>query len=85
MSTGRICDAQFCGSYLTLPTEQTENRTMKRETIKEVLFFVLLVACASQLRVVLQYHQNIAPVAAVALFAGYFFRSWRLALWRRWP
>lgn len=53
---------------------------MKRETIKEVLFFVLLVACAAQLRVVLQFHQNIAPVAAVALFAGFFFRSWRLAV-----
>ena len=51
---------------------------MKRQTIIEIALFVLLVAVGAQLRVSLQHLPNFAPVAALALFAGYFFRS-RLA------
>ena len=48
---------------------------MKRQTILEIIVFTLLVAAGAQLRISLQYLPNFAPVAALALFAGYFFRS----------
>ncbi len=51
---------------------------MKRQTIIEAILFTLLVIVGSQTRVVLQDLPNFAPVAGLALFAGYFFRS-RLA------
>ena len=53
---------------------------MKRRTILEALVFILLVAFGIALRVHLQYMPNIAPVAALALFAGYFFRSYAVAI-----
>jgi hypothetical protein len=42
--------------------------------------FVLLVLVGAQVRVWLQDLPNFAPVAALALFAGYYFRSWALAV-----
>lgn len=48
---------------------------MKRQTIVELLMFVALVAVGAAVRVYLQDLPNFAPVAALALFAGYFFRS----------
>ena len=48
---------------------------MKRETIAEIAVFTLLVTSGAGLRIALQDLPNFAPVAAIALFAGYFFRS----------
>ena len=53
---------------------------MKQRTWLELLAFVGLVASCAAARVALQDLPNFAPVAAVALFAGYFFRSGVLAL-----
>ena len=53
---------------------------MKRQTTIEIVTFVALVATCASLRVALRDVPNFAPVAAVALFAGYFFRSAVLAL-----
>jgi hypothetical protein len=52
---------------------------VKRPVIVEaIVFFALLVAGVS-LRVWFQHLPNFAPVAAIALFAGFFFRSWLVA------
>ena len=48
---------------------------MKRETIVEAILFVVLVVMGAALRISLQELPNFAPVAGLALFAGYFFRS----------
>ena len=53
---------------------------MKRQTIIELGAFVGLLVLGIGMRVLLEGMPNVAPVAAVALFAGYFFRSWRVAL-----
>lgn len=53
---------------------------MKQRTLLELLVFVGLVGSCAAVRVALQDLPNFAPVAAVALFAGYFFRSGVLAL-----
>lgn len=53
---------------------------MKQRTLSEALAFVILVASCAALRIVLRDLPNFAPVAAVALFSGYFFRSARVAL-----
>lgn len=53
---------------------------MKRQHFVEGMLFVLLVSAGVQTRIWLQDLPNFAPVAALALFAGYFFRSWLLAL-----
>lgn len=53
---------------------------MKRQTLIELVVFVLLILAGSQLRIALQYLPNFAPVAALALFAGFFFRSPVVAL-----
>jgi len=57
-----------------------ENSHVKRQNLVDGLLFVLLLVIGSQVRVWLQDLPNFAPVAALALFAGYFFRSWLLAL-----
>lgn len=51
---------------------------MKRQTIVEISWFVLLVVAGTLLRIWLESWPNVAPVAAIALFCGYLFRS-RLA------
>jgi len=48
---------------------------VKRQTMVEVLAFLTLVLTCAAVRIALQDLPNFAPVAAVALFAGYFFRS----------
>jgi hypothetical protein len=48
---------------------------VKQRTWLELLSFVVLVASCAAVRVALRDLPNFAPVAAVALFAGYFFRS----------
>jgi hypothetical protein len=53
---------------------------VKRQNLIDGLLFVILLVIGSQVRVWLQDLPNFAPVAALALFAGYFFRSWLLAL-----
>ena len=53
---------------------------MKRRTILEAVVFLLLVSFGIALRVHLQYLPNFAPVAALALCAGYFFRSYGVAI-----
>lgn len=53
---------------------------MKRQTVFEVVLFTLLVAAGVSLRISLQDIPNFAPVAAMALFAGYCFRSWLVAI-----
>ena len=53
---------------------------MKRQNILELAVFVLLVGAGVSLRIRLHDIPNFAPVAAMALFAGYFFRSWLVAL-----
>lgn len=50
---------------------------MNRRTIVEFAVFLALVSAGATLRVALQDIPNFAPVAALALFAGYFFR-WRM-------
>ena len=57
-----------------------ESTQVKRQTLIEGLVFVVLVTLGAQLRIWLQDLPNFAPVAALALFSGYFFRSWILAL-----
>lgn len=52
---------------------------MKRDSIREAVVFLLLVTAGTALRLQLQHLPNFAPVAALALFAGYFFRSRLLA------
>ena len=53
---------------------------MKRQNLVQGVVFVLLVLVGAQVRIWLQDLPNFAPVAALALFAGYYFRSWLLAL-----
>lgn len=53
---------------------------MKRQHLVEGVLFVMLVLAGAQTRIWLQDVPNFAPVAGLALFAGYFFRSWLLAL-----
>ena len=53
---------------------------MKRTTVEHVAIFTALVAATVGLRLYFQDIPNFAPVAAVALFAGYVFPSRRLAL-----
>ncbi len=53
---------------------------MKRQHLVEGVLFVMLVLVGVQARIWLQDVPNFAPVAGLALFAGYFFRSWLLAL-----
>lgn len=48
---------------------------MTRRDLAETVLFVVLVSAGSALRIVLSDLPNFAPVAAMALFAGYFFRS----------
>jgi hypothetical protein len=57
-----------------------ERGVVKRQTVIQAFVFILVVVVGAQLRVSLQSLPNFAPVAALALFAGYFFRSWILAL-----
>ncbi|MDG2384263.1 MAG: hypothetical protein P8N76_21520 [Pirellulaceae bacterium] len=52
---------------------------MKQRT-EQILVFGILVAACVGLRLYFQTIPNFAPVAAVALFAGYFFKSRRLAV-----
>jgi len=53
---------------------------LKRQTTIEVALFLLLVSAGVTLRVALQEIPNFAPVAALALFSGYFFRSRVMAI-----
>lgn len=53
---------------------------MKRQHLVDGVLFVLLVLVGALTRIWLQDLPNFAPVAALALFAGYFFRSWLLAI-----
>jgi len=53
---------------------------VKRQHLVEGLVFVMLVLAGALTRIWLQDVPNFAPVAGLALFAGYFFRSWLLAL-----
>lgn len=53
---------------------------MKQRGRIELAVFIGLVAVGASLRVLLSELPNFAPVAAVALFAGYFFRSRVVAL-----
>ena len=45
----------------------------------EIVVFIVLVLIGAWLRVALQHIPNFAPIAAAALFAGYFFRRWTMA------
>ena len=53
---------------------------MKRQTVVEALVFISLVAGGAWLRWHFRELPNFAPVAALALFSGYFFRSWIVGL-----
>lgn len=56
---------------------------MKRQTCVELAVFVLLVLLGAGVRVYFHFFfhwPNFAPVAAISLFAGYYLRSWLLAL-----
>jgi hypothetical protein len=52
---------------------------VKRQTLVELTVFVLLVALGAGARLYFQHLPNFAPVAALALFSGYYFRSWLAA------
>lgn len=51
-----------------------------RQTVTEIAAFVLLVGGGVAARLYFQHLPNFAPVAALALFAGYYFRNWIVAL-----
>jgi hypothetical protein len=53
---------------------------VKRQTLVEGMVLTVLIALGAQLRIYFQDLPNFAPVAALALFAGYYFRSWVTAL-----
>ncbi len=53
---------------------------MKRQNILELGVFALIVTLGFAVRVILQDLPNFAPVAAIALFAGFYFRNRVLAL-----
>lgn len=56
---------------------------VKRSMLVESVVFVLLVALGAGVRVYFHFFHhwpNFAPVAALSLFAGYYFRSWLVAL-----
>jgi hypothetical protein len=53
---------------------------VKRAAWIDALVFFVLVAAGVQTRLALEHLPNFAPVAALALFAGYFFRSRLVAL-----
>ena len=53
---------------------------MKRQTLVEVVVLTALIVLGAQLRIFFQDLPNFAPVAALALFAGYYFRSWVMAM-----
>jgi hypothetical protein len=53
---------------------------VKRQTLVELIAFVALVTSCVFVRLAFQDLPNFAPVAAAALFAGYFFRSGAMAL-----
>ncbi len=53
---------------------------MKRETVVDVAVLTLLVAAGAGSRVLFHDLPNFAPIAALSLFAGYFFRRWTLAV-----
>lgn len=48
---------------------------MKRQSIIEILLFALFIVIGAWVRVSPHFPPNFAPVAGLALFAGYFFRS----------
>jgi hypothetical protein len=50
-----------------------------RTVVREAVVFVVLVAVGAALRVSLSHLPNFAPVAALSLFAGFWFRSWIVA------
>jgi hypothetical protein len=52
-----------------------QESNVKRAAWIDALVFIVLVTAGVQLRIALEYLPNFAPVAALALFAGYFFRS----------
>ena len=52
---------------------------MKRVTQRECLLFVVLVGLGAGLRLAFQDLPNFAPIAAISLFAGYYFRRTRIA------
>ncbi len=53
---------------------------MNRTSQYEILVFVLLVAAGAGLRLLFQDLPNFAPIAAISLFAGYYFRRPGVAL-----
>ena len=53
---------------------------MQRRALTEWIVFFALLAAGVAVRMQLQYLPNFAPVAALALFAGYYFRSPLMAL-----
>jgi len=53
---------------------------MNKRTNIELMMFVLLVSMGAALRVAFADTPNFAPISALALFAGFFFRSWTVAL-----
>jgi hypothetical protein len=58
----------------------TENTHVKRQTLVEGVALVALIVLGVLLRIVFRDLPNFAPVAALALFAGYYFRSPAAAL-----
>ena len=53
---------------------------MNRRMVLEIGVFVLLVAAGATARIYFRSLPNFAPIAALALFAGYFFRSHLVAM-----
>jgi hypothetical protein len=53
---------------------------VNRITYRDIIVFALLVAAGAGFRLLFRDLPNFAPVAALALFSGYFFRSKSLAL-----
>ena len=53
---------------------------MKRESVIRLAIFVALIAAGALSRICYRELPNFAPIAAMALFSGYFFRSAKVAL-----
>ena len=53
---------------------------MKRPLMVELSVFVALIVAGVLIRLAFEHLPNFAPVAALAMFSGYYFRRWTVAL-----
>ena len=59
---------------------RNEDQRPNQSIVTQLFIAMLLIAGGVALRLYFRYIPNFAPVAALALFAGFYFRSWTIAL-----